>query len=231
MLQRWTALVLVALVLAPLGCGAPGVSDIPGGPEGNPKKGDLAERSTSLGRASSLVGIGEGSLWLTDHGDYVCDDTPGVASAEAVPPKLVSCVVPGETFLRRVDPGSREAASTVRFEGTDVAGVAFGADAVWLSLNGRTRGGGAVAKLDPGTNRITDRVRVKSPSGMDFGGGSLWVASQTGTVSRIDPEAGEIEARIGVSAGGANDVAVDDGSGSVWVAVTGLPDSWDDLSH
>ena len=223
-------LVLLALVLAPLGCGAPGVSATPDEPEEEPKREDVAERSTSLGRASTLVGFGEGSLWLTDHGDYACDDVRGDAPAGDGSSALASCAAPVEAFLRRVDPESREVTSTVRFEVTDVAGVAFGADAVWLSLNGHARGGGAVTKLDPNTNRITDRVRVKSPSGMGFGGGSLWVTSQTGTVSRIDPESGEIEAEIRVAAGGANDVAVDEGSGAVWVASTGSPTSGAEFS-
>ena len=120
-------LVLVALGLALSGCGAPDVSDRPDGS----RRGDTTqERTTPLGRASSLIGFGEGSLWVTDYGDYACDDTPGMASAEAGPWKLVSCAGPEETFLRRIDPNRREVESTVRFKGTDVSGVAFGAGAV-----------------------------------------------------------------------------------------------------
>jgi len=73
-------------------------------------------------------------------------------------------------------------------------------------------------------------VRVKSPLGVDFGDGALWVASRNGAVSRVDPGSGEVEAKIRVSAGGANDVAVDEKSGAVWVAVTGSPEDGAELS-
>ena len=221
----YVVVVLVALGLALSGCGVPGVSERTDGS----RRGDNVEGGTTpLGRASSLVGFGEGSLWVTDHGDYACDDTPGMASGD--PWRLVSCAGPEETFLRRIDPESREVASTLRFERTDVSGVVFGAGAAWLSLNGRGPSGGGVAKLDPATNKIIGRARVQSPIGMAFGGGSLWVASETGTVSRVDPEGGGIEAKIRVAAGGVNDVAVDERSGAVWVAVWGTPQDGTELS-
>lgn len=230
--REYVVFVLVALGLVLSGCGTPGVSDNPDEPEGSPEKGGTTEEgSTSLGRASSLIGFGEGSLWVSDHGDYACDDTPGMASDATGPSwRLVSCANPEDTFLRRIDPGSLEEMATVRFMRTDVSGVAFGAGAVWLSLSGRGPSGGGVARLDPTTNKVTDNVRVKSPIGVDFGDGALWVASRNGTVSRVDPGSGEVEAKIRVSAGGANDVAVDEKSGAVWFAVTGSPEDGAELS-
>ncbi len=229
--REYVVFVLVALVLS--GCGTPGVSGNPDEPEGSPEKGGSTteEESTSLGRASSLIGFGEGSLWVSDHGDYACDDTPGMASYATGPSwKLVSCASPEDTFLRRIDPGSLEEMATVHFRGTDLSGVAFGAGEVWISLNGRGPSGGGVARLDPTTNKVTDNVRVKSPLGVDFGDGALWVASRNGAVSRVDPESGEVEAKIRVAAGGANDVAVDEKSGAVWVAVTGSHEDGAELS-
>ena len=95
---------------------------------------------------------------------------------------------------------------------------------------GAPDGSGSVAKLDPVTDKITARIPVKSPTGMDFGGGSLWVASQTGNISRIGPEGGEISANIRVAAGGASDVAVDEESSAVWVTVRGAPESGAEFS-
>ena len=228
---RYAVFALVAFGLALSGCGAPKAADVP-----NESKRKLEnervtqEESTPLGRASTLVGFGEGSLWIADHGDYACDDTPGVASGEDEVRVMAGCVGPEETFLRRIDPGNRETGATVRFEGPNVMGISFGAGSVWLSLDSYRPAGGSVAKLNPTTNEIVAEVRVESPSGMDFGHGSLWVASRTGTISRINPQSDEVEAEIPVSAGGANDVAVDERSGAVWVAVQGAPEEGGALS-
>lgn len=81
-------------------------------------------------------------------------------------------------------------------------------------------------RVDPGTNRVVGRTPVSSPSGVDFGHGSVWVTSAgSGTLSRIDPDTGEVVAKIEVGRG-AVDVAVDERGGAVWVAGLHLPEDF-----
>jgi serine/threonine-protein kinase len=75
----------------------------------------------------------------------------------------------------------------------------------------------ALAQIDPRTNTVVRTVSVGSgPSGVAFGYGSLWVASNDGTVTRIDPRSGQVVGTIRVG-GSPQDVAT--GYGRVWVTV------------
>jgi streptogramin lyase len=91
-----------------------------------------------------------------------------------------------------------------------------------------------VFRIDPEANRAVDRVPVDAPSGVAFGFGSVWaVSAGHGTLSRIDPETGEVAERMRVGRGAA-DVAVDERSGAVWVAGLYLskdPDGGDSREH
>src|SRR3712207_8296895 len=49
--------------------------------------------------------------------------------------------------------------------------------------------GDVVFRVDPGKNRVVDRIPVDSPTGLAFGHGSLWATSAGhGTVSRRSEE-------------------------------------------
>src|SRR5215207_6096744 len=112
----------------------------------------------------------------------------------------------------------------------NITEVAFGAGSVWVSSGdyypgpvGRRQPGDVMLRVDPRTNRVVDRIPVDSPSGLAFGHGSVWVTSAGyGTVSRIDPETGEVTAKIDVGRG-AVDIAADERSGAVWIASVYLP--------
>jgi virginiamycin B lyase len=83
-----------------------------------------------------------------------------------------------------------------------------------------------VIKIDPRTNRVVDRIPVDPPSGLAFGHGSVWATSAGhGTLSRIDPQTGEVVAKIDVGRAPV-DVAVDENSGAVWVASVYLPKNY-----
>jgi streptogramin lyase len=113
--------------------------------------------------------------------------------------------------------------------------VAVGAGSVWVSsgddyypepVSRRHPGDGPVLRGDPETNRVVDRIPVDSPTGLAFGHGSAWVTSAGyGTVSRIDPQSGEVAAVIEVGRG-AVDIATDERSGAVWVAGLYLPEDF-----
>jgi YVTN family beta-propeller protein len=111
--------------------------------------------------------------------------------------------------------------------------VAFGAGSVWVSSGYYSMGppekrwpGDVVIRIDPRTNRVVDRIPVDPPSGLAFGHGSVWATSAGhGTLSRIDPQTGEVVAKIDVGRAPV-DVAVDENSGAVWVASVYLPKNY-----
>ena len=92
--------------------------------------------------------------------------------------------------------------------------VATGNGYVWAA----NPDAGVVAQIDPRTTAIVRTVTVGAgPTGLTFGGGSLWVCSEDGTVTRIDPIAGRPIATIRV---GGSPQAIAYGFGRVWVAVS-----------
>jgi len=152
------------------------------------------------------AGFGEGSLWATD-----------------LPPK---------PLLKRLDPRTGAEEEVIPLKGffSNITEVAVGAGSVWVSSGdyypgpvGKRLPGDVVFRIDPETNRVVDRIPVDSPCGLAFGHGSVWATSaEHGTVSRIDPETGEVAAEIEVGRG-AVDIAADERSGAVWVAGLYLP--------
>ena len=199
-----------------------------------------AEVVSPPGQGNLLAGFGEGHLWATDFDPSAgCDDVRGdfaSASASASSEAMCAASAPGEgppkRFLRRLDPRTGEEVAAIPLEGiNDVfTQVAFGAGSVWVSSGYYSMGppdargpGDVVLRIDPQTNRVVDRIPVDPPTGLAFGHGSVWATSAGyGTLTRIDPETGEVEAKIEVGRG-AVDVAADEGSGAVWVAGLYLP--------
>ena len=130
----------------------------------------------------------------------------------------MTCELPNKSLLKRLDPRTGEEVATITLEDfpTNTTEVAVGAGSVWITSGSGEAG--VVIRVDPETNRVVDRIPVGSPTGLAFGHGSVWVTSSgSGTLSRVDPRTGEVAEEIEVGRG-ALDVAVDDGSETVWVA-------------
>jgi hypothetical protein len=162
----------------------------------------------SPGGAYVPAGFGEGSLWATDP--IICDDG-------------AMCAIPSKMLLKRLDPRTGEEVATITLEGffANEMDVAVGAGSVWISS--ADGAADAVLRVDPETNRVVDHMPVpaESATSLAFGHGSVWVASSgRDTLSRVDPRTGEVAGEIEVGRG-AVDVAVDGGSGDVWVAFGG----------
>ena len=211
--------------------------------EGRPASGATREQvsldveAVSPKGAYVPAGFGEGSLWATDV--FVCNDTmsvSGSASASSAASVQAMCALPNKTLLKRLDPRTGEEVAAISLENfpTNTTEVAVGAGSVWVSsgdyyphpVSRRHPGDGPVLRGDPETNRVVDRIPVDSPTGLAFGHGSVWVTSAGyGTVSRIDPQTGEVVAVIDVGRG-AVDIAVDERSGAVWVAGLYLPEDF-----
>ena len=159
----------------------------------------------SPGGAYLPAGFGEGSLWATDP--LICEDG-------------ASCALSNRTLLKRLDPRTGEEVAAVPLENfpTNTTEVVVVAGSVWVSsASGEA---GAVLRVDPETNWVVERISVPadSPTGLAFGHGSVWITSSGhGMVSRVDPQTGEVAAKIEIGRG-AVDIAADESSGDVWVA-------------
>jgi streptogramin lyase len=173
-------------------------------------------------------------LWATDL--PTCNDTGSAASsAGSASASAGACALPQNTLLKRLDPRTGEEVAAIPLEGfsANITEVAFGAGSVWVSSGdyypepaGGKQPDDVVLRVDPRTKRVVDRIPVYTSSGLAFGHGSVWVTSATyGTVSRIDPETGEVAAKIEVGRG-AVDIASDESSGAVWVAGLYLPEDY-----
>jgi hypothetical protein len=54
-----------------------------------------------------------------------------------------------------------------------------------------------VLRVDPRTKRVVDQIPVDTPTELAFGFGSVWATSAGyGTLSRIDPQTGEVVATL-----------------------------------
>jgi YVTN family beta-propeller protein len=137
------------------------------------------------------LALGGGSLWTTDASGLV-----------------------------RIDArtGSRLAHVRLPFlSNTTAAPIAFGDGSAWVA----DEGGNAVWRIDARTNTVIATLAVGShPAGIAVGFGAVWVANADGTMSRIDPNAGEGLGRVvrTIRVGGTpSSIAV--GGGLVWVTV------------
>lgn len=224
-MRGWVA--ILALVGLMAGCG--GLGEGLGGSAEDETGGAVGEgiardaETIELGGALSSVAFGEGSLWITDLGGYACDDTPGGPSSDQT--SSASCVEPDEVLLKRVDPETLEVIAAIPLRSPHVK-TAFGAGSVWVLSSDRASPSGPsgkVLRIDPEKDRIVGEITTGDSSSIAFGEGSLWVTgSRDGTVSRVDPDTGETVAEIEVSTGGVvSGLAVDERSGTVWVANTG----------
>jgi len=156
----------------------------------DPQFGTVSEQITLAGRSlEGVVTVGGRSVWVAF----------------------------GESTFARIDPAtSRVAGST--FAGANPAGIAYGADAVWVANSGDA----TVGRYNPETfeeGPVKSVTVGRRPSGIAYGEGALWVAiTGDDQVTRIDPSSSSIGATIPVG-DAPSSVAV--GGGFVWVTNTG----------
>jgi hypothetical protein len=105
------------------------------------------------------------------------------------------------------------------------ANVAAGEGAIWVTVNDpNPPEEWWVARIDPASNEVTDRIQTLEGQDVAVGAGSVWVTGwerETGPVLlRIDPQGREVAGRVDLSCCGqsANQVAAVDGA--VWVTMT-----------
>ncbi len=169
---------------------------------------------TRLTGPDALSGLGEDAVGVIDPGaaaitaQYRIGSDPGAVAVGA-----------GSVWVASPRGGtvSRIHRETDRLEtidaGADPTALAFGGGSLWVG------GGddGAVTQVDPGANRVVQRIPVGNGlRALAVGHGALWAATALdGEVVRIDLRSGRVTRRVAV---GGQPAALATGAGSVWAA-------------
>ena len=219
---------------------------------GRPIEGPNRPRARRLGREGGVsswpsqpaAGFGEGSLWATAFEPGGCrrrrGDRAGCRS-QRLRERLclsqgfseVACAAgPAKTLLKRVDPRTGEVGKEIPLKGLNDA---FSAGSVRGGLRVgllRHTTDGTSSQEGAGRRRVQGRPAHEPGRGQDTRGPPFRLGFRArfgvgnecgyGTVSRIDPQSGEVVAKIEVGRG-AVDIAADESSGAVWVASGHLP--------
>jgi YVTN family beta-propeller protein len=115
--------------------------------------------------------------------------------------------------LLRVDPRSGKVIASIALGAQidDESSVAAGEGSVWITVNGPP----TLLRIDPKTNKVVGQVAAPgSPAAIRAGLGGLWLASDDGTMLRLNANSGAVVATIPVGRG-PRFTAI--GGGSVWV--------------
>ena len=136
------------------------------------------------GSAPSVTVTGDGGAVL------VVDSKSGdLESNIALPRRPTATASDGERLWLVASDGmltlATQGAPTIETHiGGALGGVAVGDGSVWAT----DQDAGTVIRVDPGSLKVVDRIRVgNGPSAIAFGAGAIWVVNRTdGTVSRID---------------------------------------------
>lgn len=112
--------------------------------------------------------------------------------------------------VTRVEGGASRAQIQI---GGSPGGIALAGGSLWV---GDFRPNGVLTRLDPATNRVTDRIVLGGqPAGLLGDGDTLWVADYAGSVVRLDARTNAAVARISV---GGNPESLALGFGLLWVS-------------
>jgi virginiamycin B lyase len=189
--------------------------------------------------ANAGLALGEGAVWVPDHGrsiiykidpkaNQVAKEIPGdLLGGGALGPRASDGIAVGEGAvwaitdnkeLRRysAEGGNQEAAVSLPSHSSGVI-VAFGS--VWITGTGNDE----LYRVDPTTNQIAATIDLHSnPRSLVAGEGSIWICNESdGTVQRIDGKSGELVATI--EAGAVGQCAIAFGGGFVWVSTRDQP--------
>jgi YVTN family beta-propeller protein len=184
-----------------------------------------------VGPQPTGLALAPGALWVANAGgpsvSRIDPATNRVVTTISVGPKLACCsehmsltavpgalwvAVPNANEIVRVDAATKRVVATVKLPFSPCASLVAGDARVWSA------GGGCadvVARIDPGTKKITAKLAEPHPVGLGLAFGSVWVAViDSANVDRIDPVTGRLASRLHV---GGTPVRLAVGFGSVWI--------------
>lgn len=185
----------------------------------------------------SSIAIGDGLIWVISGSSVVpIDPQTNQIAGEPIPAGVqfesdiafnegtlwVSIIGSGDLgapndrdAVSRIDPESGETVATIKVERGPLS-LAVTPGVIWVVNFGMS--GDAVTQIDTKTNQIIGEPihTGRAPISMTTGDGSVWVANHDArTVTRIDPDSGQIVANISVPS---EPHRITFGEGSVWVA-------------
>ena len=157
--------------------------------------------------------------WPSDHYEFevrkitINPTFPrGVFQVQAPPGSKAIWEGPGVPPSALRQKPSPQVAATIPV-GSHPAILAAGAGSLWVS----NLAAGSVSRIDPNSNRVISGVQGLQAYGMTYGAGSVWVATNSGRLERIDPASNrQIGPAIAVGGGRTayRDVAY--GFGTLW---------------
>jgi ABC-type transport system substrate-binding protein/DNA-binding SARP family transcriptional activator len=182
-----------------------------------------------VGNGVSAVAVGYGGVWVAAaldgevarvdlHSGRVTDRIAvggrPVALATGAGAVWVTSEEAGTVV--RIDPAAADAVDSVAV-GSGPAAVAVGLGAVWTA----NRDDGTVSRIDPDASRVTNTAPAgRRPSALAIGGDALWVADEEGALVGLDPNVGQVDARVETGSTPAGLVAYD---GGLWVTTIAPP--------
>ena len=161
-----------------------------------------------------LARIDENAVGLIDPGSGQITAQYGVGRGPGAVVAGGGSVWVASTLAGTVSRINRERHEIVPIDvGGEPNALAIGAGSLWVA-NGES---GTVAQVDPGSNRVVQRLEVGNASrGIVAGFGALWVTSAVdGVVRRIDLDHPTVNRPIDI---GANPSAIAAGADAIWVA-------------
>jgi len=111
--------------------------------------------------------------------------------------------------VRRISPKKNRVTATIKV-GTTPNGVVYAFGAIWVADLGR----GTLSRINVRTNKVTKRIKVAKADWITPSPDALWISSEAGQITRIDPVSGAVVARIPV---GANPLGSAWINGELWV--------------
>jgi DNA-binding beta-propeller fold protein YncE len=151
----------------------------------DPRDGKVVGRPVLVGRGPRGIAVGEGAVWVATG------EGNGVS-----------------TFPVSAQPRRAETIRLGRF----CHDVAVAGGSVWVTNPNESQ----VTRIDPDTKRaIKQPITVPGPGTIEAGFGLLWVASEAGSVIRIDPRTGTMRGRPIDIPSSISDLTI--GENAVWV--------------
>ena len=152
---------------------------------------DRVVGQVAVGIRPSAITFGSGSLWVANLDDQT---------------------------VSRVDPTTLRALGVLSFHAPPT-GLAAGDGAIWVASSGATAGYVSVSRIDPQFDVIRRTVRIGnvvpgSPAMVAASGDALWVALNSGQLTRLNPDTLRVMRQVDPNAAPAG---LGVGDGAVWV--------------